>query len=105
MIAENPLTSIDVMADGATVAVGSTRGIIYIYDLRHGNAPMKIINAHKSSVQCLKFQHGISVSKNKQCIFLDNTKIIQVAVILRAIFFMFSAHNPFFFNIFIFCEC
>lgn len=60
MIAENPLTSIDVMADGATVAVGSTRGIIYIYDLRHGNAPMKIINAHKSSVQCLKFQHGIS---------------------------------------------
>ncbi|XP_076095952.1 protein NEDD1-like [Mytilus galloprovincialis] len=59
MTAENPLTSIDVMSDGATVAVGSTRGIIYLYDLRHGNAPMKTINAHKSSVQNVKFQHGL----------------------------------------------
>lgn len=59
MLAENPLTSIDVMADGTTVAVGSTRGIIYIYDLRHGSKPMKIMNAHKSSVQSLKFQHGV----------------------------------------------
>lgn len=59
MTADSPLTSIDVMADGATVAVGSTRGKIYIYDLRHGNVPVKTINAHKSSVQCLKFQHGI----------------------------------------------
>lgn len=62
MTCDNPLTSIDVMADGATVAVGSTRGKIYIYDLRHGNVPVKVINAHKSSVQCLKFQHGIVVS-------------------------------------------
>lgn len=62
MTAENPLTSIDVMSDGATVAVGSTRGIIYLYDLRHGNAPMKTINAHKSSVQNVKFQHGLVVS-------------------------------------------
>ena len=37
MTAESPLTSIDLMNDGATLAVGSTRGKIYIFDLRQGN--------------------------------------------------------------------
>lgn len=58
LMAESPLTSIDVMSNGAILAVGSTRGKIFMYDLRQGSTPMKIINAHKSSVQCLKFQNS-----------------------------------------------
>ncbi|KAL3852617.1 hypothetical protein ACJMK2_016236 [Sinanodonta woodiana] len=56
MSTESPLTSIDAMSDGITFAVGSTRGKIHVYDLRHGNVPIRILNAHKSSVQGLKFQ-------------------------------------------------
>ncbi|KAK3585866.1 hypothetical protein CHS0354_038398 [Potamilus streckersoni] len=56
MSTESPLTSIDAMSDGITFAVGSTRGKIHVYDLRHGSVPIRIINAHKSSVQGLKFQ-------------------------------------------------
>ncbi|XP_033745078.1 protein NEDD1-like [Pecten maximus] len=59
IVAESPLTSVDVMPDGATVAVGSTRGKIYIYDLRQGDTPVKVINAHKSSVQCLRFTNNL----------------------------------------------
>ncbi|OWF54240.1 protein NEDD1-like isoform X2 [Mizuhopecten yessoensis] len=59
IVAESPLTSIDVMPDGATVAVGSTRGKIYIYDLRQGDTPVKVLNAHKSSVQCLRFTNSL----------------------------------------------
>ena len=84
-MAESPLTSIDLMNDGATLAVGSTRGKIYIYDLRQGmSAPVKFntktftfqqvknnmyfvgatavqtLAAHKSSVQGLTFQHSKS---------------------------------------------
>jgi protein NEDD1 len=60
MVAESPLTSMDLMCDGATVAVGSIRGKVYIYDLRSGDVPIDIITAHKSSVQSLKYQHGSS---------------------------------------------
>ncbi|KAL5013981.1 hypothetical protein ScPMuIL_008251 [Solemya velum] len=56
MTVESPLTSVDMNSDGATLAVGSTRGKIYIYDLRQGNTPVNMINGHKSSVQCLSFQ-------------------------------------------------
>ncbi|ELU15027.1 hypothetical protein CAPTEDRAFT_42942, partial [Capitella teleta] len=58
MVAESPLTSADLHCDGSTLAVGSIRGKIYIYDLRSGDAPIDIITAHKSSVQSLKYQYG-----------------------------------------------
>ena len=62
MEAESPLTSIDLLHNGATLAVGSSRGKIYIYDLRHGAQPISTIStAHKSSVQCLKFQYSVGV--------------------------------------------
>ena len=60
MIAESPLTSIDLMHDGATLAAGSTRGKIYIYDLRQGASPITTLSAHKSSVQSLQFQYSVS---------------------------------------------
>ena len=53
---ESPLTAIDIMCDGATLAVGSTRGKVYIYDLRQAMEPVRTFTAHKSSIHCLKFQ-------------------------------------------------
>lgn len=54
--AESPLMCIDIMSDGATAAVGSTRGKVHVYDLRQGgNTPIHIFQAHKSSVQSLRF--------------------------------------------------
>ncbi|XP_072097355.1 protein NEDD1 isoform X1 [Mobula birostris] len=55
---EAPLTAIGFMTDGATLAVGSIRGKIYIYDLRVTTSPLKVVSAHKKSVRCLKFQNG-----------------------------------------------
>lgn len=60
---ETALTSIDLSYDGTTVAVGSTRGKVYIYDLRHGTNPMRVLAAHKSSVHCLQFQNNVKQAK------------------------------------------
>ena len=61
MTAESPLTSIDTLHDGVTMVVGSTRGKIYQYDLRMSSVPVRTLEAHKSSVQCLRFQNEIQV--------------------------------------------
>uniref|UniRef100_A0A8C5N500 Protein NEDD1 n=1 Tax=Leptobrachium leishanense TaxID=445787 RepID=A0A8C5N500_9ANUR len=58
VVAESPLTAVDFMPDGATLAVGSSRGKIYLYDLRMLSSPTKTVNAHKTSVQCIQFQHN-----------------------------------------------
>lgn len=62
MMAESPLTSVDFMSDGGTLAVGSTRGKIYIYDLRSGSSPVNTRVAHKTSVQSLSFQSSTKVN-------------------------------------------
>lgn len=56
MPTDSPLTSIDIMSDGHTLAVGTTRGFIYLYDLRKASHPIGTYAAHKSSVRCLRFQ-------------------------------------------------
>ncbi|XP_043569214.1 protein NEDD1 isoform X3 [Chiloscyllium plagiosum] len=61
---EAPLTAIDFMTDGATLAVGSIRGKIYVYDLRVTTSPLKIVSAHKKSIRCLKFQNGSAQFKS-----------------------------------------
>ncbi|KAE8615216.1 hypothetical protein XENTR_v10008444 [Xenopus tropicalis] len=58
VVAESPLTAVDFMPDGATLAVGSSRGKIYLYDLRMLSSPVKTVSAHKTSVQCIQFQHS-----------------------------------------------
>ena len=63
MMAEAPLTSISIMHNGTTLAVGSTRGKIYIYDLRQGATPIRTMTAHRSSVQHLQFQQSIKPTK------------------------------------------
>ena len=53
---EHCLSALDLMPDGVTLAVGSTRGKILIFDLRKGNTPIKAFNAHKDKVHKLAFQ-------------------------------------------------
>ncbi|XP_074082741.1 protein NEDD1 isoform X4 [Macrotis lagotis] len=64
LVAEAPLTAVDFMPDGATLAIGSSRGKIYQYDLRMLNSPVKTILAHKTSVQCITFQYSSALSKS-----------------------------------------
>lgn len=59
---ESPLTSIDVKSDGVTVTVGSTRGKVFVYDLRKAASPISVFSAHRSSVQRLKFENKTTVS-------------------------------------------
>ncbi|XP_023591504.1 protein NEDD1 isoform X1 [Trichechus manatus latirostris] len=70
LVADAPLTAVDFMPDGATLAIGSSRGKIYQYDLRMLKSPVKTISAHKTSVQCIAFQYSVVLSKsslNKGC--------------------------------------
>lgn len=60
---DNPLTSVDIMYDGVTVGVGTTRGAVHIFDLRQGTTPVRLMNAHQSSVQCLAFQNNFKANK------------------------------------------
>lgn len=56
MQAESPLTSVSFMQDGAAFAVGTTRGKVYVYDLRSGSTPLQSTVAHKTAVHCVSFQ-------------------------------------------------
>ena len=69
MTAESPLTAVDLMFDGATVAVGSTRGKIYVYDLRMGANPIRVTSAHKSSVHRLCFQTKVWFGNVYKCTY------------------------------------
>ncbi|XP_075712883.1 protein NEDD1 isoform X2 [Rhinoderma darwinii] len=74
VVAESPLTAIDFMPDGATLAVGSSRGKIFLYDLRMLSSPFKTVNAHKTSVQCIQFQHSSThkIRKSKASLVSSN---------------------------------
>uniref|UniRef100_T1JHL6 Anaphase-promoting complex subunit 4 WD40 domain-containing protein n=1 Tax=Strigamia maritima TaxID=126957 RepID=T1JHL6_STRMM len=56
LTSDQPLTSMDFLNDGVTLAVGSTRGKISIFDLRQSATPIRTFSAHKSSVQGLSYQ-------------------------------------------------
>uniref|UniRef100_G3SXY3 Protein NEDD1 n=1 Tax=Loxodonta africana TaxID=9785 RepID=G3SXY3_LOXAF len=64
LVADAPLTAVDFVPDGATLAIGSSRGKIYQYDLRMLKSPVKTISAHKTSVQCIAFQYSTALSKS-----------------------------------------
>ena len=54
---EHPLTSMAFMDDGITVALGSSKGYIYIYDLRHSSLPVRELAGHAPyPVLALSFQ-------------------------------------------------
>ena len=89
---ERPLTSVDIMSDGITVATGSTNGKIYLYDLRKGNTPIKILDAHKSSVQSLKFQTGGLVRQKNVCSLslLKKIRVVRLEIIIFVILFFIT---------------
>ncbi len=70
MKAESPLTSIDIMDDGATFAVGSTRGKIYVYDLRKGtHCKVALLWCAVLDQRESKGQEMIASNRNKQLCF------------------------------------
>ena len=46
---ESPLTCVEFAADGTNLALGTSQGHVYLYDLRSFSHPTAIIEAHASS--------------------------------------------------------
>uniref|UniRef100_A0A1A7Z2E9 Neural cell expressed, developmentally down-regulated 1 n=1 Tax=Iconisemion striatum TaxID=60296 RepID=A0A1A7Z2E9_9TELE len=72
---DSPLTSVDFSLDGTGLAVGSTQGKIYHYDLRNTSTPTRITSAHKTSVSCLRYQSNTSRHKSSK---LAPTKVSSI---------------------------
>ncbi|XP_056196694.1 protein NEDD1 isoform X2 [Falco biarmicus] len=64
IVADFPLTTMDFMPDGTTLAIGCSRGKIYQYDLRLLTSPMKTVVAHKGCVKCIRLQCSSTFSKS-----------------------------------------
>uniref|UniRef100_A0A6J0VE65 Protein NEDD1 n=1 Tax=Pogona vitticeps TaxID=103695 RepID=A0A6J0VE65_9SAUR len=64
LAAEAPLTAVEFMPEGTSLAIGSSRGKIYHYDLRKLTAPVKSVSAHKTSVKCIALQYCNTFSKS-----------------------------------------
>ncbi|XP_062441637.1 protein NEDD1 [Rhea pennata] len=64
LVAEFPLTTVDFMPDGTTLAIGCSRGKIYQYDLRKLTSPVKTVSAHKGYVKCIRLQFSSTSSKS-----------------------------------------
>ena len=50
-----PLTSVDLLSDGATLVVGSSRGRVLVFDLRKTSQPVHSLTSHQSAVTRLAF--------------------------------------------------
>ncbi|NWR93574.1 NEDD1 protein, partial [Furnarius figulus] len=64
IVADFPLTTVDFMPDGTTLAVGCSRGKICQYDLRQLTSPVKTVAAHKGCVKCIRLQFSSTFSKS-----------------------------------------
>ncbi|KAM6424865.1 protein NEDD1 isoform 2-T3 [Rhynochetos jubatus] len=62
--ADFPLTTVDFMPDGTTLAIGCSRGKICQYDLRQLTSPLKTVTAHKGCVKCIRLQCSTTFSKS-----------------------------------------
>lgn len=57
--ASQPLTSVDFALDGTNLALGTSKGLVYMYDLRSFNAPFAVIDTQSSSpLTSVLFQPG-----------------------------------------------
>ncbi|XP_076314954.1 protein NEDD1-like [Tachypleus tridentatus] len=65
---DEPLTAVDFLDDGVTLAVGTKFGKIHIYDLRLATIPVKTWTAHNTSVISLAFQNCSNEIKPKKYI-------------------------------------
>ncbi|KAM6418648.1 LOW QUALITY PROTEIN: protein NEDD1 [Pluvialis apricaria] len=64
IVADFPLTTVDFMPDGTTLAIGCSRGKICQYDLRQLTSPVKTVTAHKGYVKCIRLQSSSTFSKS-----------------------------------------
>ncbi|KFU85488.1 Protein NEDD1 [Chaetura pelagica] len=64
IVADFPLTTVDFMPDGTTLAIGCSRGKICQYDLRQLTSPVKTVIAHKGCVKCIRLQFSNTFSKS-----------------------------------------
>ncbi|XP_064275859.1 protein NEDD1 isoform X1 [Passer domesticus] len=64
VVADFPLTTVDFMPDGTTLAIGCSRGKICQYDLRQLTSPVKAVTAHKGCVKCIRLQFSSTFSKS-----------------------------------------
>ncbi|NWV71373.1 NEDD1 protein, partial [Malurus elegans] len=64
IVADFPLTTVDFMPDGTTLAIGCSRGKICQYDLRQLTSPVKTVTAHKGCVKCIRLQFNSTFSKS-----------------------------------------
>ncbi|NWV32625.1 NEDD1 protein, partial [Grantiella picta] len=64
IVADFPLTTVDFMPDGTTLAIGCSRGKICQYDLRQLTSPVKAVTAHKGCVKCIRLQFSSTSSKS-----------------------------------------
>merc|ERR1719341_611924 len=68
---ENPLTAADF--DGVSMAVGTSRGKVLVYDLRSPKTPTKTFIAHNTSVTSMVFKHKV-----------DRQQVAQVMSVVKA---------------------
>ncbi|KAJ7401564.1 Protein NEDD1 [Pitangus sulphuratus] len=64
IVTDFPLTTVDFMPDGTTLAIGCSRGKICQYDLRQLTSPVKTVTAHKGCVKCIRLQFSSTFSKS-----------------------------------------
>jgi len=69
MATVEPLTCVDLLADGATLVVGSSRGHLVLYDLRRTTQPLNTLTAHQSAITQLGFSSNCTNS-TKVCLFI-----------------------------------
>jgi len=70
---ENPLTAADFDLDGVSMAVGTSRGKVLVYDLRSPKTPIKTFIAHNTSVSSMVFKHKV-----------DRKQVAQVMNVVKA---------------------
>ncbi|GLV40410.1 Grip71 [Carabus blaptoides fortunei] len=78
VLADHPLSAVDIAPDGHTVAVGSSRGVIYIYDLRDHVKPLKVIPAHSGEIKRVLYQPSSSTSRESVNITEDKPVKIEM---------------------------
>lgn len=56
LVLEQPCTTVDFDVDGKTVAVGTSRGKVFVYDLRNTSTAWRTLTAHNGKVATLAFK-------------------------------------------------
>jgi len=71
---ENPLTAADFDIDGVSMAVGTSRGKVLVYDLRSPKTPTKTFIAHNTSVTSMVFKHKVDRQQVAQVMSVVKTR-------------------------------